>query len=56
MAAALGSRAMYLVDTGAANEHVPLNETGYLLPLWQVGGAACVSGAGESCGGEVQRP
>lgn len=28
---------MYLVDTGAANEHVPLNETGYLLPLWQVG-------------------
>jgi len=40
MAAALGSRAMYLVDTGAANEHVPLNETGYLLPLWQVGGAA----------------
>ncbi|PRW60633.1 Amino acid permease 2 [Chlorella sorokiniana] len=35
MAAALGSRAMYFVDTGAANEHVPLNETGYLLPLWQ---------------------
>ena len=36
---------------GATNEHVPLNETGYLLPLWQVrsvgwGEARCWAGSG----------
>jgi hypothetical protein len=24
------------MDTGAANEHVPLNDQGYLLPLYMV--------------------
>ncbi|KAI3430592.1 hypothetical protein D9Q98_005185 [Chlorella vulgaris] len=32
---ALGSQAMYHLDTGAANEHVPLNDQGYFLPFWQ---------------------
>lgn len=27
--------AMYLVDTGFAREDVPLNEAGYLEPLWE---------------------
>ncbi|PSC67392.1 Amino acid permease 2 [Micractinium conductrix] len=31
----LGSQAMYHLDTGAANEHVPANDAGYLLPFWQ---------------------
>ncbi|KAL4422904.1 hypothetical protein ABPG75_009101 [Micractinium tetrahymenae] len=31
----LGSQAMFHLDTGAANEHVPLNDQGYLLPFWQ---------------------
>lgn len=31
----LGSAAMYHLDTGAANERVPLNDQGYLLPFWQ---------------------
>jgi hypothetical protein len=26
----------YHLDTGAANEHVPMNDQGYYLPLWQV--------------------
>lgn len=63
MAAALGSRAMYLVDTGAANEHVPLNETGYLLPLWQVSrggggqaGRGSSRGAGRRVGWHTQQP
>lgn len=35
---ALGSRgAMYHLDTGAANEHVPMNDQHYYLPFWQVG-------------------
>jgi len=41
LSAALGSRdAMYHLDTGAANEHVPANTEHYLLPFWQV--CACV--------------
>ena len=28
------------MDTGAANEHVPLNEQGYFLPLYMVRAAA----------------
>ncbi|EFN51990.1 hypothetical protein CHLNCDRAFT_32765 [Chlorella variabilis] len=31
----LGSEAMYHIDTGAANEHVPMNDEGYYLPFWQ---------------------
>ncbi|EFN54340.1 hypothetical protein CHLNCDRAFT_24724, partial [Chlorella variabilis] len=30
-----GRAAMFHADTGAANEHVPLNDAGYFLPLWQ---------------------
>ena len=26
----------YHIDTGAANEHVPMNDEGYYLPFWQV--------------------
>lgn len=37
LSAALGSRdAMYHLETGAANEHVPSNTDHYYLPLWQV--------------------
>ena len=25
----------YHVDTGAANEHVPMNDQGFYLPFWQ---------------------
>ena len=32
---ALGSTAMYHVDTGLCDEHVPLNVHGYFLPFWQ---------------------
>lgn len=36
LSAALGSRdAMYHLETGAANEHVPSNTDHYYLPLWQ---------------------
>lgn len=38
LSAALGSRdAMYHLDTGLTNEHVPLNTDKYYLPFWQVG-------------------
>ena len=41
LSAALGSRdAMYHLETGVTNEHVPANTDGYLLPLHEVGSAA----------------
>lgn len=33
---ALGRLSMFAMDTGAANERVPLNESGYFIPFWQV--------------------
>lgn len=35
VASRLGSQAMFHLDTGAANERVPMNDQGYLLPFWQ---------------------
>lgn len=37
-------QAMYHLDTGAANEHVPMNDQGFYLSFWQVrrpGGGGC---------------
>lgn len=52
LASVLGSRAsMYVVTAGAANEHVPLNETGFFLPFWQVRCGGAGGPAGRSLGG-----
>ena len=44
---------MFHADTGAANEHVPLNDAGYFLPLWQVSAmpqlARALSAVGLDC-------
>ena len=42
VAGAFDPRAMALhLGTAATNEHVPLNETGYLLPWWQRAAVRC---------------